>query len=357
MDVNFRKNFVVATVCTILAVNSLDAYGGERVKILNTPGGGEVPDAEIDDSGAIHVVYVKGENAFYAKSVDGESFAEPLRINSELNTVHPANMFRGPDVAVGKDGRVHVIWYVNAYQRKRPQDDWGVFYSYLEPGKDKFQPAKNLNRKPSDNYSLAADNRGNVAVVWMAGELFLTSSADNGESFTTEKVSVADPCECCASRALFDRNGALLMLYRDKAENARNMHLIVREKNSRKFENQKLSSTNWEINACPMTGAFLGASGSKTTAAWETKGSAFFARLNGEFPPNEIKLATRGKWPVAFVAADGAVLASWKQGTTVFWQLFDKNDNPLQEAQSMPSENSHRHAGVVRPDGTFIVIH
>lgn len=344
-----------------IALVATSSFGsaGERVQVLKTPAGGEVPDAEVDESGTIHVVYVKGENAFYAKTADGMTFTEPLRINSELNTVHPANMFRGPDVALGKNGRVHVIWYVNAYQRKRPHNEWGVFYSYLDPGSDQFQQAKNLNHKPSDNYSLAADERGNVAVVWMAGQLFLTSSKDNGASFNTETISIADPCECCASRALFDRNGKLLIAYRDKARNARDMHLIVREPDSERFVNQRLSATGWEINACPMTGAFLSESALKTLAAWETKGSAYFARVEPTttFPPKEIKVADRGKWPVALMAANGSVLASWKEGSSVFWQLFDKNDNPLQEAQSMPSENSHRHAGVVRPDGTFIVIH
>jgi hypothetical protein len=85
------------------------------IRLVQTPNGGEVPDAEVDASGAIHIAFVKGEDAYYAKSDDGgKSFSQRLRINSVPSTVHPANMFRGPDLALGKNGRVHVIWYVNA---------------------------------------------------------------------------------------------------------------------------------------------------------------------------------------------------------------------------------------------------
>jgi hypothetical protein len=354
-----KEIFLAAAAAITLAAASPVGSVSESVRVLKTPSGGEVPDAEIDVSGTIHVAYVKGDNAFYAKSVEGNEFTEPVRINSEPNTVHPANMFRGPDVAVGKNGRVHVIWYVNAYQRKRPHNEWGVFYSYFDPGSDQFAPPKNLNRKPSDNYSLAADEQGNVAVVWMAEQLFLTFSKNNGKSFETETVSAADPCECCASRALFDRDGTLLIAYRDKANNARNMHLLGRERITNAFANRRLSTTEWEINACPMTGTFLARSGVKASAAWETKGSACYARLepNAAFPPKEIKVTARGKWPLALMASDGTVLASWKEGSTLFWRLLDGADKPLDDVQSVPSPNSHRHAGVMIPNGRFVLIH
>src|SRR5690349_18262583 len=105
------------------------SYAVDRVQVVPTPHNGQVPDAEISSEGAIHLAYVGGKDAWYVKSSDeGKTFSEPLRINSDIGAVHPPNMFRGPDLALGKDGRVHVIWYISAYQRKLPQDQWGVFY-------------------------------------------------------------------------------------------------------------------------------------------------------------------------------------------------------------------------------------
>src|SRR5437899_1684994 len=144
-----QKIFPAFTLLALLV--ALCAAGAERVQLVATPGGGQVPDAEVGPDGAIHVAYVFRDDAWYVKSTDaGKTFTAPLRINSEPGTVHPPNMYRGPDIALGKNGRVHVIWYISAYQRKLPKDQWGVFYSYLDPGKSEFAPSRNLNHKPSD---------------------------------------------------------------------------------------------------------------------------------------------------------------------------------------------------------------
>ncbi|MDB6131644.1 MAG: hypothetical protein JWM04_2751, partial [Verrucomicrobiales bacterium] len=296
------------------------------VDIVSTPNSGQVPDAEIDNSGAIHVAYVLGDNAYYAKSGDnGKTFSKSLLINSETNSVHPANMFRGPDLAVGANGRVHVIWYSNGYQRKLPQDQWGVFYSHLDSGQNRFADGLNLNHKPSDNYSLAANSEGDVSVIWMAGKLFVTSSRDNGETFpATETVTNANPCECCASRALFNGHN-LFIDYRDKTDNIRDMQLLVREPSQVAFSNRKISTDPWPITGCPMTGTYLSKRGDSALMAWETKGHVYYGRVDTKSTnrPNEVKVSEKGKWPVALAGADGTVLVSWKEGATLHWQLFD----------------------------------
>ena len=145
---------------------------------------------------------------------------------------------------MGKGSLVHVIWYNNGYQRKLPQDQWGVMYSHLNPDGTAFVPSRNLNHKPSDNYSLAADNSGRVAVVWMAGGIFVNSSRDDGETFSEpQRMDIADPCECCSSRAYFSADGSLICSYRDKASNWRDMYVAVLPKKARSFTREKLSIT------------------------------------------------------------------------------------------------------------------
>jgi hypothetical protein len=353
---SIRAFFASAVVLAL----SLNCFAAERVRVVSPPEQGEVPDAEIDRDGTIHIAYVVGENAYYASSRDnGETFSAPIRINSEAETVHPPHMYRGPDLALGSMGRVHVIWYANAYQRKLPQDQWGVFYSRLDPEKRTFAPSRNLNHTPSDNYSLAADAKGNVAVVWTADQMFVTSSHDNGETFpSTEAVAVAQACECCATRALFSPDGSLLIDYREKGNNMRDMHLLSRSPTEKDFRKQKVSSTPWQINACPMTGTFVSTAKNGLLTAWETKGQVFYARTTpakgGQ--PKEIKVAPQGKWPIALEAPDGSVLISWKSGSTVWWRLFDSKDTPTGAAQSKPGSNANRHAGVVTRDGNFLLV-
>ncbi len=330
------------------------------MRVVSTPRNGAVPDAEVDQNGSIHVAYVSGQDAYYVNSTDnGNTFSTPIRINAEPGSVHPPNMYRGPDVAVGKDGRVHVIWYVNAYQRKLPKDQWGVFYSYLDRGQTAFVEGRNLNHKPSDNYSLAADDKGDVAVIWMAGKLLVESSRDNGQTFaTSDAVPTADPCECCASRAFLSKDGTLYIGYREKANNMRDMYLLARPKGEPTFSRQKISSTPWQITGCPMTGAFLTGAKNGPVMAWETKGQISYARLDpalGISAPREIK-AGAGKWPIALAAPDGTVLVSWKNASTLSWQLRDAKDKPVGEVQSKPGRNPHRHAGVITKDGDFLLI-
>jgi len=345
-------------LCLALALAS-SRYGAERVQVIHTPHQGQVPDAEVSADGVIHLAYVAGNDAWYVKSSDdGNTFSEPLRINSDIGAVHPPNMFRGPDLALGKDGRVHVIWYISAYQRKLPQDQWGVFYSYLDPAKSAFVPNRNLNHKPSDNYSLAADGNGNVAVIWMAGKLVVSFSEDNGATFKDLAVPIADPCECCASRALLSPDSTLLVSYREKANNIRDMHLLRKEKNSSTFTRQKVSSTPWPINACPMTGTWLSNGKSGPVVAWETRGTISYARLTSApgASSTEIKVTGKGKWPIALAAADGTVLVTWKNGNTVFWRLFDSADRPIGEVESKPGTNPNRHAAVLTKSQNFLVI-
>ena len=334
----------------------------DRVQLVRTPNGGMVPDAEIDQQGVIHVAYVAGDDVHYAKSSnEGKTFSAPLRVNSEPGTAHPANMFRGPDVALGKDGRVHVIWYSNAYQRKRPSEEWGVMYSHLDAAKTGFVSARNLNHKPSDNYSLAAAGDGSVAVFWMAGGLFYNVSRDNGETFSSMiPVSIADTCECCASRAFFSADGSLHCAYRDKANNLRDMYLLSLRSGKTAFEKNKLSVTPWEINGCPMTGAYLSGTKNGLLTAWQTKGEVFYSRIDPagrRLSTTEIQTPARaGKWPVALSASDGTTLVSWKSGSTLQWQLYNANDKAQGETKSFPSGNPHRHAGVVTAGGTFLLI-
>ncbi len=330
-----------------------------QVTVLSVPNRGLTPDAEVDAAGVIHLAYTVSNDVFYARSSnEGAGFSAPWRVNSELNTSH-AGMFRGPDLALGQAGRPHVIWYSNGYQRKLPKDQWGVLYSHLAADEKFFVPARNLNRKPSDNYSLAATAQGRLAVFWMADGLFLQESLDNGATFgAAKKITLADCCECCASRAQFLPDGSLLCAYRDKENNARDMFLLAQSKNSAEFIRAKLSVTPWSVQACPMTGTFISPTKDGAVAAWETKGQIYFARCDAagrKTAKPEVALGVRGKYPIALVAPDGTLLVTWKRANAVEWQLFDSGDQPLGAVQSAPGGNPHRHAAVVTKRGDFRV--
>ncbi len=338
----------------------VQTFAAPEVRFLAVPNGGIAPDAAISQDGTVHVAYVVGEDVWHSKLTDGAvEFSKPMRVNSQPNRAH-AGMFRGPDIALGKNGRPEIVWYSNGYQRKLPKEDWGALFSRLNDAGDAFEPMQNLNRKPSDNYSIAADGQGRVTVLWMAGGLFLQESRDDGATFgEPKKISVADTCECCGSRAEFLADGTLVCAYRDKQNNARDMYLLLAPRDTADFARTKLSETSWVVNACPMTGNSLLRTKTGLVAAWETKTQIHFARcdVNGKkTSATEIAAGKRGgKYPLALVSPDGTTLVTWKRGNNIEWQLFDANDQVMGEVQAKTSTNPHRHAAVVRRDGSFLI--
>ena len=76
--------------------------GDGAVQVIAVPGGGRVPDAEIDATDTIHLVYLAGQNVYYVKSIDGgPTFSKPIRVNTEIDFAS-GGKYRGPDLALGK---------------------------------------------------------------------------------------------------------------------------------------------------------------------------------------------------------------------------------------------------------------
>lgn len=131
----------------------------------------------------------------------------------------------------------------------------GVFYSHLDPSKSDFTPARNLNHKPGDNYSLAANAQGKCRCHLDDRQPVRTSSRHNGKNSAKQKQSpLADPCECCAV-AFFSPDFTLSILYREKAGDIRDMHVLERTKDQTVLTEDQFHTL--ESERVPMTGAFL----------------------------------------------------------------------------------------------------
>lgn len=347
------------SACFISAVLLLTACSTSpsAVRVVAVPEDGITPDAEMDEQGVLHVAYFADDNIYYVKSEDdGKTFTTPIQVNSETGTAQ-AGMFRGPDLTLGVNGRVHVVWYTNQFQRKRPIEEWGVRYAHFEPGADSFTPERNMNHLPSDNYSVAADGRGRVVITWTADAMYTQSSRDNGKTFSDpEQINIADPCECCATRTYFSSDGDLYIGYREKANNERDMHLLV-QSDGDAFTRQPLSRTPWRIDACPMSGSSLVGNQDRLLAAWETKGAVYYGMMDAEGSAlsNEVKVAETGRFPFALPTETGQVVA-WKENEALVYRVFDTEGMPQGPDVRREGVGSHRPAGVVAQDGTVLLM-
>jgi hypothetical protein len=336
---------------------------GERVKAIRLENAGNPVKAQRGADGTIHLLLQTQKGPAYAKSEDGgRTFENSIPIVDEAAR-KPGLEFQGEDIAIGKDGRVFVAMSDNAWKLKLPVEEWGLFFASLDPGSKAFSPTRNLNLKPSEGFSLAADKRGWITACFLSGKLFAKVSHDNGTTFTpnAEPNILWNPCDCCTTSSAYGADGKLAILYREETNNERDMYLVLWDQNSSgQPVRKRVSSTSWKLEGCPMTYFSITPTASGYVAAWPTKGEIYFARLDKEgtiLPPGEIKTPGSNGMRTGILALgekNGVSLVAWKKNDRLGWQLYDRDGEPLGETGSAASAGNSA-AGVVLPSGEFLL--
>jgi hypothetical protein len=341
------------------AVSADDRAG--KVTTVSIPAAGRPVMAKTDSVGTIHLLCDSEDGPKYAKSVDGGvTFSAAIPVVSGGSQTAGLE-YSAWDMAVGKGGRVHVAMSTNAWKLKLPQEDWGYFYAHLDPGSFAFSPVRNINRKPSEGFSLAADDQGNVTACWLSDKLYANVSHDNGETFARfiELDPRYNPCNCCTTSAAYGEDGRLAVLYREETDNERDMFLVLWDQERVRTTRKRVSHTPWKIDACPMTYYTISRERGGFVAAWPTQGRIYFARLDGQgdpLPPAEIETPGRSAMRtgvLALSAPDGSTLIAWKKGDELGWQLYGADGRPSGEPGAAKSVGNGA-AGVVSKDGRFI---
>lgn len=345
----------------LLALRAEDATN--RVHVVRVPGSANVKKAQCSADGAIHLLFDAEDGPRYARSDDGgATFSAPTAL-VDVASQKPGLKFSGEDLAVDKEGRVHVAMSNNAWKLKLPQEEWGFYYARLVPGAKAFSPVRNINRKPSEGFSLAAGEGGAVTASFLSGKLFTMVSRDGGETFSAyaELNPAWNPCDCCTTSTAYGPDGRSALLYREETDNERDIFVSLSDRSrGTPPSRSRVSTTPWKIAGCPMTYFTITSTSSGYVTAWPTKGRVYFARLDKEgavLPPGEIPTpGTSGMREslVALAAADGAALVAWKNKEVLGWQLYDSIGRPQGEPGSADSSGSGA-AGVVQRDGTFIL--
>jgi hypothetical protein len=265
-------------------------------------------------------------------------------------------------MAVGKGGRVHVAMSTNAWKLKLSEEEWGFFYASLDPGASAFSPVRNINKKPSEGFSLAADDKGKVTACWLSGRLYANVSHDSGETFApyVEIDRTYDPCNCCTTSAAYGEDGRLAVLYREETENERDMYLVLWDQDSARIERKRVGRTPWKIDGCPMTYYSVTPDRGGFVAVWPTKRQIYFARLDGRGEPTgpaEVKTPGRSGMRTGVVALpgpEGSTLVAWTKDGLVGWQLYDADGQPPGTPGSVKSPGNGV-AGVLSKDSHFIL--
>jgi hypothetical protein len=388
-----RTGFILITGLCAMALGSragaADRHG--RVTVIATPNGGIQPQAAVDQAGALHLIYFKGEPAggdlFYvSRQPRAAEFSKPVRVNSQAGSAVAIGTIRGGQLALGRDGWVHVAW--NGSQQAAPPNPIKgspMLYTRLKAGGRAFEPQRNLMRRTfwlDGGGSIAADGEGNVYVAWHAttagapeGEagrrLWVARSRDDGATFAEEAPAVetaTGACGCCGTKALVDRRGMLYVLYRAATGNVeRDMMLLTSHDHGGHF--QAASLQPWPVTICPMSSESLFDTPSGVLAAWETKGQVAYARVDPESLVASRPISPPGggnrKHPALAANGDGETIVvwaedtGWQRGGSLVWRVFDRSGRATQEKgrveDGIPVWGLP--AVVALPDGKFLIIH
>jgi len=368
----FRRWIILAGISVVALTPGVAARGNQtghpRVTVLRTPQGGIQPQVAVDARGVLHLLYFKGDpscgDIYYARKAPGAAeFSDPIRVNSQSGCAIAMGSVRGPQLALGRNGRVHVAWM--AAHPEGPERAAPMLYTRLNDTKSAFEPERNVMQFATGldgGASVAADKFGNVYVVWHAnpqhnGEahrrVWVAWSSDEGKTFAREIP--ADPfieqeptgaCGCCGMRALTDEGGTLYIFYRAATnEIHRDTVLLVSRDYGRHFVAEWVAK--WELNACPMSTDFISRTRLNTLIAWETAGQVFYARVAPGGDKISEAVAPPGpggdrKHPVVVSNARGEILLAWTDGTawqrggSVAWQVFDEGGRPLSQKGNLP---------------------
>ena len=360
--VAFTLIFLVSVAMTVAHPWPANPSSTPTVTLLRTPHDGIQPQTSLGFDGVLHMIYFKGDagagDIEYVSRKSGHAdFSTPIRINSEPASAIAVGTVRGPQMALGRNGRVYVVWFGAKPQSVDGTETMPVLFSRLNDSHTAFEPQRNLlhyTKATDGGISIAADTRGNVYAVWHAmgaepGEdhrrVYLARSTDDGKTFAPEapiSSRTLGACGCCGMRAFADQRGTLFVLYRAATQKIhRDMTLLVSADRGDTFREAMLGP--WELNACPMSTAYLSERGKQLLAAWETAGQVYFDSID----PASLKLSStisapgnsdKRKHPAVAAGANGQVLLAWTEGTgwskggSLAWQLFDRAGNPVSAA-------------------------
>lgn len=358
----------------------------ERVKLLRTPNGGVQPQAAVDDKGTVHLVYLGGDakasDVFYVRRAqDAQTFSKPIRVNSTPGSAIAVGTIRGAQLALGRNSHVHVAW--NGSGRAQSHPGAPMLYARLNDAGTAFEPQRDVMTRTmhlDGGGSVAADNAGNVYVIWHAAEVggeegeenravFIARSSDDGKTFSREERASAAPpgvCGCCGLRAFTDSAGDVFVLYRAAVGGGteRGERLLLSRNRGKDFEIAYQHA--WKLTTCPMSSAFLSESKGGILAAAETHNRVFFVRFDPKTgkASEPISPAVKAKHPVAVGNDRGEVLLVWTEGTgwekggAVAWQVFGANGQPTEEKGRRDGIPVWSFASAVaRPDGTFEILY
>ena len=331
---------MIRTVLTCaFLVTSIAIAATPSIVTIRTPNQGRVPEVVLDQRDVLHLAYGKDQDGYYVQSRDGgRTFGAPVKVNQRAGTI-TVGAERGVKIAVGKDGVIHVVW-LGHYQK-----GGGIWYTRSTDGGKTFEAERNIQDTQigCDSPTIVADSSGVVLVFWLDARLpkdaenpvsdaiILARSTNNGANFSRNEVVKYDfagrACACCRLEARLSGNDVYLA-FRTGYHNIRDFYLLKGRKTENHFKAVRVSSDEWKLEGCPMSGAdFRVEKTGQVTLSWMSQGKVYWSNAKSMatgFAPRRQAPESEGtaNHPLILTNRKRDVLLLWKQKGNLNWARY-----------------------------------
>jgi hypothetical protein len=251
-----------------------------RVNLDKSLGADRSPIMKLDHNGNIFISWVKADGngnggLMMGISTDGGMTFSNHAVSMDANC--NSNFQRGGEFIVNTKGHIHMVWVSSRLGSMQP-DVWYV--RSTDMGTTWTTPvsldgADDSSKYAQDFPSIACDSNDNLYVSFIDAresqrkratnnQLFFTRSTDGGMNWTVPKRADMPPggmggtCECCSEHIAVTKDGHIYIAYRSNIMNLRDIWLARSYDKGETFQpTLKLSSGDWNIMACPVTGPNL----------------------------------------------------------------------------------------------------
>jgi hypothetical protein len=283
-------------------------------------------------------------------------------------------------MAVGGDGRVHVVWYL-------PRDNQ-YFYSRSNTERSQFETQQSIVDEFGEGLDAGADIAAlgsQVAIIWGAGALsrehertvYGRISTDSGATFSDE-LQMGDKelgaCACCSLATNFGAENELAIAYRSAIDGVgRHMQALTVQFAGEIIESGSYAELSplqeWELSACPLsTNDITVDADANQWLVFETEGRINQLQLGTGIdatPVAEPFIKTRQKNPAVAINSQGDRLIVWGEaishtrGGRLNMHLFtdDGSDNSAPFAEELSIPKFSFPAAAVLPSGDFLVLY
>ena len=316
--------------CCLFLAGCRNGSGLRVVTIAPPSAKGKVPKLNSTRDAKLAMSWVEdhdGVKSLNFSIFDGSRWSPPQ--TAKTGTIADEE-FASPFILQSGDRNFTAFW--SEVKNTQPWTEF-AYYARSDDGGKNWSPPASLHsdRAPVEHsfMSGAVLNDGSVRVTWLdgrqtekvpypSGHYYLMTASFSPDGQYSGEMEVDDNvCTCCPTSVAASGDTALIG-YRERTLDERRDMNVIRIANGKPTGPFNVHYDGWHINACPVNGPAVGASGPKVAVAWFT---AFdgkqhirtaFSRDAGEHFGEPIEVATGGEGhPALALLTDGSAVVAW----------------------------------------------